>query len=62
MEEHIKQLYSEVAEAVTHMTSMLESIERGSYGRDEAVFDLDNLNLGPITLLLNAIVEGGDGK
>jgi len=56
----VKDLYHEVAETVTHLTAILEVIERGGYGPTEAKEDLDNLDFGAIRLILNDIIEGSD--
>lgn len=58
----ITELRDEVSEAVKYMLAILETIDRGAYGIDEAVFDLDNLNLGAITMLMEKIAEEGDPK
>lgn len=51
-------MYHEVAAIVTHLTAILEVIERGGYGATEAKEDLDDLDLGAIRLILNDIIEG----
>jgi len=55
----ITELRDEVSEAVKYMMAILETIDRGAYGIDEAIFDLDNLNLGAITMLMQKIAEEG---
>lgn len=62
MQETIIQLRDEIAEVSRHLNAILETIEQGSYGASEAVFDLDNLNLGAITALLHVIAEQGDPR
>lgn len=62
MNDTIIKLRDEVSEAVKYLMAILETIDRGTYGISEALFDLDNLNLGAITLLMQEIAETGDPR